>query len=1427
MANHDSVGLLYRAIEKDLHESLRFDDSSFLKIARTMTGGLSGAEVYLIHLHCPILEGDYFLKIEKKKKPQADPANIPFPHAKCAAFVHNEECNAYIFAPAGLSTTEFCSYREAKPNQKILQSIISKHLRTCQEKGKIMQPGMVAPDKIMRHMLGNKLLPERDLYRYLVGNFRDDPAIFTSISIFDTILPNPYAFAISAGPWKEYTIKDAACPCHGDMHGENLLLAASGSYCLIDHTLYMQDGWLFYDSAYFEIAELLQSCGTDTPEVWTCNMRQMAKGQFDSLEFNGLAMVQAIRNAESAWLDEVCSSSFSFKDTFLQAKLLARVIAGLNFAGKRGMKDDLRLKAFLYAAANLEAMLTIWHVLGWGDSPAQWEPGQEEQSRKVAADLAEDAGKFGRGAAFILFCGPQISYGESLAQCLARIPWHSVFSFNPDPDGNSLFGVLRDTSMLNSFYPGCETGGMSSPSWVFAAGKVDQPETVANNFGEWNRKCHRFVESMLDKCAEATAWNAPLVIIDADSLPPAYMGEIIRLCHSKGFLSLGILGRAWRLSTEIAEQWKPMEIVHYPMSITDLGAWCRMNLEPLATNPVIVPCASEPSGAVVSQKDLAAIEAHGRLIHNGLLRTSAEEDLYSFYYGHPISWEALNQGLYVTRDRRVDALAHGLEKSDGEVPIVEFPHFPGAGASMLCKAACWQLRHKYPVLELTSMEEELEEGLLRLSSLCGLSLLLLADNNFSPADIKSLASRLHKRNISARILYPRRVYSSREAVGMDKDARTNSDILSNLEVQEAEAFLNAYSKRLRQGGYSPEDIRKREESLDRLAHEKDLEDLRLPFFFGMFAYEKDFVSLEDFVGKVLERLKENAGAQKLVQYLALITQYLGASGLNIHVGAMLVGIGHVRRLSVSNILKLLHEICGAPIISCTRNRDSFVLRLVHPLLAEKILEKFRGKDAGSKAAFYKNFLHDLDSLGEGIPSNEFEDLAQALFLERDWDGRRLKFSPLIEDLDNYAAKKDVFETLIDIFNTNAHFHQHFGRLISHQEPVDTVLALEHFNKAVEIESTNMVHWHARGNFYLRRVAKEIIYSHGITDIYNKFAKLVELAMGDFSTALEKARATKEAGMDAEYPANSIIRLAALVLNSIRNTEGADIFRNRLTQPVTPEMKWAVQLMEKAEEYALEAESFGGTHSDYGVNARGELAHVRFGAEELENMIGNSHKDFALKLAWMNSVKPESTTPSRLQKMVDWGEELIQQGNARPGLVWQWFKAVLLLGRDSVPGLRARVQQAENSETALICAYLQACLNFAAFMSGSAAASDECLRKMVLARNLWSTNKYLFKPMLYYNPASCIGLALTPENAPDIACKVAEEVVKPQAGMLYLEKNVRFRVFFTPVHFDCDIGQSLGKTVSCRIAISYDGLRAVKPDQKSGNRDSTGHTPPAK
>lgn len=1417
MASYENTGPFYRAIEKKLYEHLHVND---LSIIQRMTNGFSGAEVYQINLNCPQFTGSYFLKIEQsKERQQPELGDVPFSYVRCIASIFHDEYHVCILTPAGLSAIEFHPYREKKPAPNILQAVISKHLHDCHKLNGILYKPLISPDKIMAHMLGNKLDPKRELYLYLTDNFRGDPVIFTAFTFDNILLPNPFAFASSDFPWKERKIENFCCPCHGDMHGENLLLNKDGQYCLIDHSLYKPDGCLFYDCAYFEIAELLQTCGTDKPEIWLENMRQVARGQFDSLEFNGLAMIQAIRNAEYAWIKDVCSPQVSLNDSFLQARRLARVIAGLNFTGKRGMKGEQRLRAFLYAAANLEAMLVDWDISGWRGTSSKWEPGQEEYARKVAATLAEDAGNFERGPAFILFCGPQTEYGEALGHCLARIPWHSVFSFFPNPDDNHLFNALRDVTMVNSFYPGCEAGDLSAPSWIFAAGQAGHPEKVANTFGEWNRKCHRFVENMLDKCASATKWSEPLIILDADSLDPKYVQEIIRLCHSSDFLSLAILGEKWKQEADLEDTWKPMEIVHYPIGIMDLGAWCRINLEPRVKNLVIVPNASERSGVVLAQKDVAAIESYGKLVHNNLLCTTKEEDLYSFYYGHPISWKVLDKGSYVARDRRVDALINKLENCDGRgVPIIEFPHLPGAGASMICKAACWQLRHKYPVLELYRLEGNLEDALLRLSTHCGLPLLLLADNNFSSSDITSLATRLRRRHISALILHPRRVYSSK-TVGIDRDDEAASEILSYLERQEVEGFFNAYSQRVRQENYSLDEKRRREKNLYRLAYERELEDLRLPFFFGMFAYEKDFVSLDDFIINIIAHLKENDGMHKLVQSLALITQYLSAGGLNIFVGTKLANITKARRLSAPKILKFLHEICGAPIICSVKNNGTTVLRLAHPLLAERILECCRGKDAASKAAFYRNFLHTLDSLGDGIPSKEFEDLAQALFLERDWEGKRLKFSPLIEDIGDYTAQKEVFETLIEIFDKNAHFHQHFGRLISNHDIRDATSALEHFDRALEIEPENMVHWHAKGNFYLRCVINEIKEIYSVADIYNRCADFVESAMYNFDMALEKASVTKEAAMDAEYPANSIIRLATLVVGKIKETVGAEAFKGWLLHPKTPEMKWAVELLEKAERFALEAETWAGTHSnDYGDNVRENLARICFSVEELERMIGNSRTDFVLKLAWMNSVKPESAPPERLQKMIEWGEDLIRQGKARSGLVWLWFKAVILRGRDNSCTLRSLVQLAENEETSLICTYIQGCLDFAAFMKGSAATVNEFLRKMDIVRKKWKDNKYIQKQILYYNPTNSIGLALTSENAPEVACKVAEEVRENQTGWLYLEQNARVKLFFAPVHFGCNIGQSLGKDISCRIAISYDGLRAVKPDQKTGSRE---------
>ena len=1411
-------GILYKAIENDLKKNLHHTSSCFLQILQQMTTGLSGAEVYLVSLNCSEFSGKYFLKIELEDDVPPDFQGIPFPYAKNVKSFKFGEYVVLLSEPAGLSAIEFKSYRNARPSAQILQEIIESHLRQCQKKETIMRSRQICPNEIMGRMLGKKLGIQRKLYQYLRDNMDGLPEHAISISIFDTVLPNPFAFAVSAEPWHEWTINDAACPCHGDMHGENLFWDSFGRYFLIDLALYTPDGWPFYDNAYFEISELLQNCGTDKAECWLENMQCLANEKFDGLEFTGLSMARSIKQAENSWINEICTSTFSYSDTFKQARQLARVISGLNFAAKRDMEDEKRLKAFLYAAAHLKALLQICNISGWEKSPAQWSPNRNTRACNEANRLVAKTDDFESSRAFILFCDPS-KYEVALGSCLARIPWDHIFSFSPYSNEIHLFQALREKTIVKTFYPGHDADKLSSPSWIFAAGQAGQPDSVATSYSNWNKKCYNFFENMLRRSHMEISVREPVIIIDADSLEHNYVEEIIKLCHRVEFSSLGIIGETWKPHSDFPSQWEPMEIEHYAMSINHLGEWCRTHLTPRTQSLVIVPHVSDPSGVVLPQQDIAAIESHGKLIHDKLLHAAQQDDLYSFYYGHPISWEALDKGLYVARENKVESLKHRLKKSDGaQVPVLKFPHFPGAGASMICKAACWKLRNKYPVLELNTIGEHLEDALLRLSSHCGLPLLLLADNNFSFAEIDSLSARLRRRHISALILHPCRVY------GKDahhKDASTGEEIpsLGYLERHEAEVFFNAYCQRVRQCSYSSEEMRKRESNLDRLAHRKDLAELRLPFFFGMFAYEKDFVSLDDFIKNVLTRLEKNEGVQKLVKYLALITQYLSAGGLNVHAGARLADLGSLRPRTPSNILKKLHEICGSPIICSVTNDRVTVLRLVHPLLAEKLLAHFCGVDAYSKAEFYKNFLRDLDSLQSGIAAKEFEELTQDLFLEREWEGRKLKFSPLIEDLGDYNAQKDVFESLIAIFGNNAHFHQHFGRLISTKDVRNTVFAMEHFNRALEIEPDNMVHWHARGNFYLIRVANEIKDAVNITDLYNKCSEFVSLALDDFTMALEKASNSNGADMDAEYPANSIIGLAVLVLDNIKKRMPPEEFKSHLMNPITPEMKWAIDLLEKAEKFALDAEAWPEVLTEYGASVRCQLAKICFTAAELEGMIGNSRTDLVLKMAWMNTINVDVATNAQLKNLVKWGVDLIRHGDFRPGLIWIWFKAVILLGDDTVANIRTTLRHAETDKTLLLCTYLQGCLDFSLFMQGSIQNGREYKAKMEAVKKMRHDKKYTYKPMLYYNPENKIGLSLTPDNAPEVPCKVADEVEMNQSGWLYLEKDPHFRVFFTPVHFGCPIGQSLGKSISCHIAISYDGLRAVKP--RSANNERAG------
>lgn len=132
-----------------------------------MTNGFSGAEVYQINLNCPQFTGSYFLKIEQsKERQQPELSDVPFSYVRCIASIFHDEYHVCILTPAGLSAIEFHPYREKKPAPNILQDVISKHLHDCHKLNGILYKPLISPDKIMAHMLGNKLDPKRELYQF-------------------------------------------------------------------------------------------------------------------------------------------------------------------------------------------------------------------------------------------------------------------------------------------------------------------------------------------------------------------------------------------------------------------------------------------------------------------------------------------------------------------------------------------------------------------------------------------------------------------------------------------------------------------------------------------------------------------------------------------------------------------------------------------------------------------------------------------------------------------------------------------------------------------------------------------------------------------------------------------------------------------------------------------------------------------------------------------------------------------------------------------------------------------------------------------------------------------------------------------------------------------------------------------------------------
>lgn len=335
-----------------------------LDIKRKMQEGFSGAEVYLIELKGDsAIKGYYYLKIDREPD-EFENHRKPFCFSKAVKCVEKKEIGGYyimLLQIAGNSVQEYRKFHSIhSPSIKIgaVRKMASEILEEATD-GRTIVGEEICPARLFQMQLGNKLASDRMLYSFLKSHLPENKIEeISSIQVEGNLFPNAYAYAVNEKLWRKKQVKNMTCGIHGDLHRGNVFVSVrTGEYAIIDMAYYREDGWLFFDTAYFEFNLMLHNLKKESLESWIFSIQQVVKQTWEEVDFKDSKVIRAISDEEKRWIEKKVTDRFNYLDQLRMARILARVLAGLNYAGKKEIPKENRFRAYLFACCYLQELL--------------------------------------------------------------------------------------------------------------------------------------------------------------------------------------------------------------------------------------------------------------------------------------------------------------------------------------------------------------------------------------------------------------------------------------------------------------------------------------------------------------------------------------------------------------------------------------------------------------------------------------------------------------------------------------------------------------------------------------------------------------------------------------------------------------------------------------------------------------------------------------------------------------------------------------------------------------------------------------------------------------------------------------------------------------------------------------------------------------
>ena len=1318
---------------------------------RRPLGGKSGAMVFLVDIETPQHSGQGVLKIamdmdlsdEAARQQQARNAAFALGE-RIPSITHQykeEGISALLLTVAGGGLLEAETLATAEHARLIvaLQKTSESLLNEWNPSPIFGLP--VSPMDIMGKWLGHRLKPSshlREVVRECLGN--DEASLGFRFEGVD--YPNPYGFGDQKFAGNATTMSPVAGLVHGDLHGENILVngATPISYFFIDFAQFHTDAPLFFDHAYLEVHLLLAERKAVTYQRWQTicsDLSGITRPQDGRKATNGddeglLRMLGSLRQPIGKWVE----SNFPLRREDMNKQLLlARIAAGLNYASKRAFSDDsaaskkIRFFCFLYAAQAAQEFFKYCKLDIPNDEPVVHPEGElavpkGDQWRNAWKECEGFPPNYGT---YILAAGPDVGeLPEHTLATIGRLPWAMVIDFDVEgPNGrftSAVVPALSKRRLITQAYPhqAAEVDMQSGACWYFADAIPDTSIPPLST-AAWRHNTLPGIRTIVDQLRKATVPMPIFLVVMGDKFDDGKLRNVFTTVEEAagGSIRTVVVSAAHENAADHMLRIETEDVIRADCTISDFALGVHQMLgDELGANSIWVPF-RRPEDKTVSlmrleDRDAARFCGAVRLVPasgSAFLDNRDGNDVADFLHGNVVSWHDLDLHRDVDRDAAVDAQAR-LRKLLGGSPSESFAieHSPGAGGTTLARRLAWNLRDSFPCVTIEAFSEGAIEDIDYLFRLTNLPVLVIAEaTRVAGARRDRLYDELKARNVRFVILDVRRRHNPRST-------EVSAALSDPMPLSDASRFLSIYTSK------APAS---RQTMLQKLATDSRFSTHRSAFFFGLYAFDTEFMGVESYVAGLMGELPRE-GTRRLAQ-LALVTRF---SQEKVPLAVFTALLGLPTSTAQAHPSALLGDAAAKLIMF-----DGKGVSISHPLLAEEILHRHLTPANSELPMSWTLNLADfcIDWISEISNSNyrdgqEVQEILVDLFIERsEWNGTSdlSQFSSLVQELPTPESQRRVLERLCDEFPENPHFWNHLGRHINLKQTGTFEEAEEKLKRAIELEDQNGQHHHGLGMIYRleikRRLEPYLQKDETVRSRFDTIEDLVVKAEKCFSIARELDPASK-------YPVVTPIQMIVEIFERLCYLTGQLDYQNFLLAP-TYVSEWCRAKIATADAlisrlYQLEANS---QHSDYTLRCDARLQEVHgnfFGlVSGLTALLARGDADkppvrrlLARAYIRQNAIS-SGVTSEHFRKVADLMRQNLRDDPGNGNDVRNWFRAYRMLPEFSLSEAIETMTQWSLASDSVDASYYLYILHFMQAARGIHKSLDDAKRHLESAKRI--------------------------------------------------------------------------------------------------------------